>query len=227
MEIVLEKLNGFKKIIFFALCGLYVLLYFCKFINYVTVSASVWHVLAQLTTGFGVCAILALGLIGVLLKKEKLCMISFALLLGSAIYGLIAGFFSGLQNFYYFQFNYYKASMVAYDIFEFLTGAVGTVFAVFAVLNWLLGRDALRKVAGIFGIVWIGMTSLMIIFTIIVVADGEMWYMIVSALYNVARSAFVVILATAGILLYGETAEKTAEKPAVPAEEKAEEQPAG
>ena len=41
MEIALEKLNGFKKIIFFALCGLYVLLYFCTFIYYVTNGAGV------------------------------------------------------------------------------------------------------------------------------------------------------------------------------------------
>ena len=123
-------------------------------------------------------------------------------------------------------FDYYGTTAILYYVFSFLTDAAGTAFAVFAVLTWLIGRDALRKVAGIVGLVWIGMTCLMIIFSIVVVADGWRWTLIVESLYDVARSAFVVILATTGVIGYTEIEAKKAEKPAAPAEKKAEEQPA-
>ena len=224
MDTVLNKLNGFKKIIYFVLCGLYALLYFCTFIYYVTNDAGIGNTFAQLTTGFGVCAILTLGLLGIILNKEKLSSLAFALILGTAIYGLIAGFFSGMQVFDYF--DYYGTTAILYYVFAFLTDAVGTAFAVFAVLTWLIGREALRKVTGIIGIVWIGMTCLMIIFTIIVVADGWGWTNIIEAFYDVARNTFVVVLATTGVIGYTEIEAKKAEKPAAPAEKKAEEQPA-
>ncbi len=224
MDTVLNKLNGFKKIIYFVLCGLYVLLYFCTFIYSVTNDAGIGNTFAQLTTGFGVCAILTLGLVGIIANKEKLASLAFALILGSAVYGLIAGFFSGMQVFDYF--DYYGTTSILYYVFAFLTDAVGTAFAVFAVLSWLLGRDAFRKVVGIIGIVWIGMTTLMIIFTIIRVADGWGWTHIIDSFYEVARSAFVVILAITGVIGYTEIEAKKAEKTAAPAEEKPEEQPA-
>ena len=228
MDSVLNMLKGFKKIIYFVLCGLYALLYFCTFIYYVTNDAGVGNTFAQLTTGLGVCAILGLGLIGILTKKEKFSSLAFALILGSAVYALIAGFFSGLQTFD--AFKYYDTSLILYYVFGFLTDAVGTAFAVFVVLTWLLGRDVLRKVAGVLGIVWIGMTCLMIIFSIIVVIEGWGWTLIIRSLYDVAWSAFVVILATSGVLSY-EECEAPAAAPAKeveekPAEAKTEEEPA-
>ena len=229
MDSVLNMLKGFKKIIYFVLCGLYALLYFCTFIYNVTNDAGVGNTFAQLTTGLGVCAILGLGLIGILTKKEKFSSLAFALILGSAVYALIAGFFSGLQTFD--GFRYYETSLILYYVFGFLTDAVGTAFAVFVVLTWLLGRDVLRKVAGVLGIVWIGMTCLMIIFSIIMVIEGWGWTLIIRSLYDVAWSAFVVILATSGVLAYEEcdapvytsSGNEPAEEPVEePAEESAE-----
>ena len=157
------------------------------------------------------------------MKKEKLSSLAFALILGTAVYGLIAGFFSGMQVFDYF--DYYGTSLILYYVFSFLTDAAGTAFAVFAVLFWLIGRNALKKVAGIVGLVWIGMTCLMIIFTIVVVVDGWRWTGIIESLYDVARNTFVVVLAITGVIGYTEIEAKKAEKPAAPAEKEAEEKP--
>ena len=223
MDAILNKLKEFKKIIYFTLCGLYALLFLCTFIYYVTNNAGVGNTFAQLGGGLGVCAILLIGLIGYVAKKPDFCAVAFALLLGSGIYNLITGFLSGLQQFDLFKYYNDKTGLIIYYVVLFLTALVGTAFAVFAVLDRLTGRDVFRNLSGIVGIAWVGMTALTIIFSIVAVADGGGWIMIVQSFYNVVRSAFLVVLATSGILAYEETEAPVA---ASPAEKETTEEPA-
>ena len=226
MDAILNKLKEFKKIVFFILFGMCALYYFCAFIYNITNDAGVGSIFAQLAQGFAVCAILAIGLIGYLMKKEKFCELAFALILGGGVYNLIVGFLSNLQQFDLFK--YYSTSLILYYVFLFLTSLVGTAFAACLVLNWLIGRDALRNIVAIIGIAWIGMTALMIIFSIVVVADGAGWIRIVAAFYDLAEGVFLVVLAITGTLAYEETAAPVAAAPAKEdkAEAPAEETPA-
>ena len=151
---------------------------------------------------------------------------AFALLLGNGLYNLVVGVFNGMWAFQYF--NGAPASYVLYYVFLFITGLFGTAFAVLVVLGWMLGREDLRKYGGYCGIGYVAMSVLMIVFTIVLVADKRAnWTSIVSAIYSVFLRTFYVVLATFGVLGYEETAapvaaakaEEPAEKPAEKTEE--------
>ena len=222
MDLVLNKLKDWKKIIYFCLCGLFVFLLLCGFIRNVDVGAGAITVIVDLLQYLFKGAILAAGLYGMLTGKDAFCKIAFALLLGTALYNLISGVLDGMWAFNYFEGA--RASFILYYIISFITGLFGTAFAVLVVLGWLLGRDDLKKIGAYLGVGYVGMSVLMIVFTIVMVADDRMnWVNIVSAIYTVFRRAFVLILATSGILAFEEVAAPVAsakEKAEEPAEEK-------
>lgn len=227
MDALLNKLKDWKKIIYFCVCGLFVFLLLVNFIQNVDNDAGAITVIVDLLQYVFEGAILAAGLYGLLTGKEAFCKVAFALLLGAGLYTLIAGVFNGMWAFEYFE--YYRASQIIYYVFSFITGLFGTAFAVLVVLGWLLGRDDLKKIGGYLGVCYVGMLILMIIFSIVMVADKVAnWTMIVNAIYSVFLRAFEVVLATTGILAFEECAacaapaakkEAPAKETAAPAEE--------
>ena len=234
MDALLNKLKDWKKIIYFCVCGLFVFLLLVNFIQNVDNDAGAITVIVDLLQYVFEGAILAAGLYGLLTGKDAFCRVAFALLLGAGLYTLIAGVFNGMWAFEYFE--YYRASQIIYYVFSFITGLFGTAFAVLVVLGWLLGRDDLKKIGGYLGVCYVGMLILMIIFSIVMVADKVAnWTMIVNAIYSVFLRAFQVVLATTGILAFEECAacaapaakkevpaakeEAPAAEPAAPAEE--------
>lgn len=223
MDIILNKLKEFKKIIYFSVCGLFVFLLLCTFISDVDNKAGAITVIVDLFQSLFEGAIFAAGLYGILKGKDAFCKVAFALILGMGLYGLIAGVLNGMWAFDVFDGA--PASFVLYYVFLFITGLCGTAFAVLAVLGWMLGRDDLKKYGGYLGVCYVAMSVLMIVFTIVMVADDQFdWISIVRAIYNVLLRAFLVVLATFGILGYEETASPVAEKKEAekPAEEPAE-----
>ena len=215
MDAVLNKLKDWKKIIYFCLCGLFVFLLLCTFILDVDNNAGAVNVIVHLVQYLFEGAILAAGLYGLIKGKDAFTKVAFALLLGTVLYGLISGVLNGMGAFQYFKNA--PASYVLYYVFLFITGLFGTAFAVLVVLSWILGREDLKKYGGCLGVCYVGMSILMIIFTIVMVADKKMnWVSIVNAIYTVFRRAFVLILATSGILAFEEVS-----APAAPAKEKA------
>lgn len=218
MDALLNKLKDWKKIIYFCVCGLFVFLLLVNFIQNVDNDAGAITVIVDLLQYVFEGAILAAGLYGLLTGKEAFCKVAFALLLGAGLYALIAGVFNGMWAFQYFE--YYRASQIIYYVFSFITGLFGTAFAVLVVLGWLLGRDDLKKIGSYLGVCYVGMLILMIIFSIVMVADKVAnWTMIVNAIYSVFLRAFQVVLATTGILAFEECAAPAAKEPAAPAEE--------
>ncbi len=213
MDALLNKLKDWKKIIYFCVCGLFVFLLLVNFIQNVDNDAGAITVIVDLLQYAFEGAILAAGLYGLLTGKDVFCRVAFALLLGAGLYTLIAGVFNGMWAFEYFE--YYRASQIIYYVFSFITGLFGTAFAVLVVLGWLLGRDDLKKIGGYLGVCYVGMLILMIVFSIVMVADKVAnWTMIVNAIYSVFLRAFQLILATTGILTFAECdapAKKTAE----------------
>ena len=192
----------------------------CGFIRNVDVGAGAITVIVDLLQYLFEGAILAAGLYGMLTGKDAFCKIAFALLLGTALYNLISGVLDGMWAFNYFEGA--RASFILYYIISFITGLFGTAFAVLVVLGWLLGRDDLKKIGGYLGVCYVGMSVLMIVFTIVMVADKRMnWTSIVSSVYAVFRRAFVLILAASGVIAYEEVSapEKKAEKPSPTTEE--------
>ena len=213
MDALLNKLKDWKKIIYFCVCGLFVFLLLVNFIQNVDNDAGAITVIVDLLQYAFEGAILAAGLYGLLTGKDVFCRVAFALLLGAGLYTLIEGVFNGMWAFEYFE--YYRASQIIYYVFSFITGLFGTAFAVLVVLGWLLGRDDLKKIGGYLGVCYVGMLILMIVFSIVMVADKVAnWTMIVNAIYSVFLRAFQLILATTGILTFAECdapAKKTAE----------------
>ena len=227
MDALLNKLKDWKKIIYIALCVVFAFVLLCSFILDIDNDAGAITVIVDLLQNIFVGAILAAGLYGLLTGKDAFCRVAFALLLGNALYGLISGVLNWMWTFEYLDGA--RASVILYYVFSFITALVGTAFAVLVVLGWLLGKDDLKKYGGYCGVCWIGLTILMIIFTIVVVADDMMnWTNIVDSIYSVLFRTFVVILATSGAIAY-EAVEATAapaakeEAPAAKEEAKAEE----
>ena len=205
MDAVLNKLRDFNKIIYFCVCGLFVFLLLCGFILNIDNNAGVITVIVDLLQDLFQAAILAAGLYGLLTGKDAFCRVAFALMLGSGLYSLIVNVFNGMWAFQYFDGA--RASYILYYVFLFITGLFGTAFAVLAVLGWMLGRDDLKKYGGYCGVGYVAMSVLMIVFTIVLVADDRAnWTSIVSAIYSVFLRAFYVVLATFGVLGYEETA---------------------
>lgn len=203
MDTLLNKLKDWKKIIYFCVCGLFVFLLLVNFIQNVDNGAGAITVIVDLLQYAFEGAILAAGLYGLLTGKDVFCRVAFALLLGAGLYTLIAGVFNGMWAFEYFE--YYRASQIIYYVFSFITGLFGTAFAVLVVLGWLLGRDDLKKIGGYLGVCYVGMLILMIVFSIVMVADKVAnWTMIVNAIYSVFLRAFQLVLATTGILAFAE-----------------------
>ncbi len=220
MDLVLNKLKEWKKIIYCCLCGLFVFLLLCVFIQDIDNGSGAITVIVDLLQYLFEGAILAAGLYGMLTGKDAFCKIAFALLLGGALYGLISSVLDGMWAFEYFDGA--RASFVIYYVFSFITGLFGTAFAVLVVLGWLLGRDDLKKIGACLGVGYVGMSVLMIVFTIVMVADKRMnWISIVNSIYAVFRRAFVLILAASGVIAYEEVSapEKKAEKPSPTTEE--------
>ena len=222
MDAVLNKLKEFKKIIYFCVCGLFVFLLLCDFILNVDNKVGAATVIADLFQDLFHGALLAAGLYGLLKGKDAFCRVAFALLLGSGLYNLVVGVFNGMWAFQYF--NGAPASYVLYYVFLFITGLFGTAFAVLVVLGWMLGREDLRKYGGYCGIGYVAMSVLMIVFSIVLVADDRAaWTTIINAIYAVFLRAFYVVLATSGTLAYEETEAPVA---ASPAEKETTEEPA-
>ena len=226
MDAVLNKLREFKKIIYFCVCGIFAFLILCNFILNIDNNAGAITVIVDLLQDLFQAAILAAGLYGLLAGKDAFAKVAFALLLGTGLYNLVVGIFNGMWAFEYFDNA--PASYILYYIFLFITGLFGTAFAVLVVLGWMLGRDDLKKYGGYCGVCYVGMSVLMIVFTIVLVADKRAnWTSIVNSIYSVFLRAFYVVLATFGILGYEETAapvaaakaEEPAEKPAEKTEE--------
>ena len=220
MDLVLNKLKDWKKIIYCCLCGLFVFLLLCVFIQDIDNGVGAVTVIVDLLQYLFEGAILAAGLYGLLTGKDAFCKLAFALLLGSALYGLIAGVLGEMWAFEYFDGA--RASFILYYVFSFITGLFGTAFAVLVVLGWLLGRDDLKKIGAYLGVCYVGMSVLMIVFTIVMVADKRMnWISIVRSIYAVFRRAFVLILAASGVVAYEEVSApaKKTEEPASPTEE--------
>lgn len=222
MDAVLNKLKDWKKVVYFCLCGLFAFLLLCTFILDIDNNVGAITVIVDLFQYVFEGAILAAGLYGILKGKDAFSRVAFALLLGTALYGLISGVLGGMWAFDYFDGA--RASFILYYVFSFITGLFGTAYAVLVVLGWMLGREDLKKYGGYLGVCYVGMSVLMIVFTIVMVADDRMnWVNIVSAIYTVFRRAFVLILATSGILAFEEVAAPVAsakEKAEEPAEEK-------
>ena len=223
MDMILNKLKEFKKIIYFVLCGLFAFLLLCTFILDVDNDAGAITVIVDLLQNLFEGAILAAGLYGLIAGKDAFAKVAFALMLGSGLYDLITGVLGGMWAFQYFDGA--RASWIIYYVFQFITLLFGTAFAVLVVLGWMLGRDDLKKYGSYCGVGYVGMTVLMVIFTIVMVADDQFnWTMIVSSIYSVFYRAFMLILATFGLLGYEEcAAAPAAKKPAEKAEKKPEE----
>ena len=201
MDALLNKLKDWKKIIYIALCIVFAFVLLCRFILDIDNDAGAITVIVDLLQNIFEGAILAAGLYGLLTGKDAFCRVAFALLLGSALYGLISGVLNWMWTFEYLDGA--RASVILYYVFSFITALVGTAFAVLVVLGWLLGKDDLKKYGGYCGVCWIGLTILMIIFTIVVVADDMMnWTNIIDSIYSVLFHTFVVILATSGVIAY-------------------------
>ena len=212
MDAILNKLKEFKKIIYFCVCGLFVFLLLCGFILNIDNNAGVITVIVDLLQDLFQAAILAAGLYGLLTGKDAFCRVAFALMLGSGLYSLIVNVFNGMWAFEYFDGA--GASYILYYVFLFITGLFGTAFAVLVVLGWMLGRDNLRKVGGYCGVGYVAMSVLMIVFTIVRVADDRAnWTSIVNAIYAVFLRAFYVALTASGTLAYEETAAPVAAAP--------------
>ena len=229
MDSVLNMLKGFKKIVYIALCCVFAFLLLCTFILNIDNDAGAITVIVDLLQYIFEGAILAAGLYGLLKGKDAFAKVAFALILGSALYGLISGVLGGMWAFEYFDGA--PASFILYYVFQFITLLLGTAFAVLIVLGWMLGREDLKKYGGYLGVCYVAMSVLMIIFTIVMVADDRFnWTMIVQSVYAVLLRAFCLILATSGVLSYEECeapaaapAKKVEEKPA---EARTEEEPA-
>ena len=234
MDTILSKLKDFKKIIYVVLCALFVFMFLCAFIQDIDNDAGASTVIVHLFQYVFEGAIFAAGLYGLLKGKGKFCTVAFALILGSSLYGLVSSVLNGMQAFRYFDGA--PASYILYYVFLFITGLFGTAFAVLAVLGWMLGKEDFKKYSGLLGVIYVCMSVLMIIFTIVMVADDRFdWTMIVSAIFAVLFRAFVLILTQEGELAYveGEAAPAKEEKKAkeepkeeAPAEEPKEEAPA-
>lgn len=221
METALNKLKEWKKIVYVALCVAFLVLTVIDFVSGVKNDAGFLSVFVGLMQNLFEGAILAAGLYGLLAGKEAFCKVAFALLLGAGLYTLIAGVLGMLPVFRYFDGA--RVGYILYYVFSFITGLAGTAFAVLIVLGWILGRDDLKKIGGYCGVCYVGMSILMIVFSIVMVADKVAnWTMIVNAIYSVFLRAFQVVLATTGILAFAECA-APAEKNA---EAKTEERPA-
>ena len=227
MDAVLNKLKEFKKIIYFCVCGLFAFLLLCNFILNIDNDAGAITVIVDLLQDLFQAAILAAGLYGLLTGKDAFAKVAFALMLGSGLYSLIVNVFNGMWAFQYFDGA--RASYILYYVFLFITGLFGTAFAVLTVLGWILGRDDLRKYGAYCGVCYVGMSVLMIVFTIVLVADKRAnWTSIVNAIYAVFIRAFYVVLAAFGTLAYEETGAPVSAAPATEdkAEAPAEENPA-
>ena len=234
MDTILSKLKDFKKIIYVTLCALFVFMFLCTFIQDLDNDAGAVTVIVDLFQYVFEGAIFAAGLYGLLKGKKSFCTVAFALILGSSLYGLVSNVFNGMWAFQ--NFDNATASYILYYVFLFITGLFGTAFAVLAILGWMLGREDLKKYSGLLGVFFLCMSVLMIVFTIVMVADDRFgWTSIVQSIFSVLLRAFILILAQEGELAYveGEAApeakEEKAEEPKeeAPAEEpKAEEAPA-
>ena len=211
MDALLNKLKDWKKIIYIALCIVFAFVFLCNFILDIDNDAGAITVIVDLLQKIFEGAILAAGLYGLLTGKDAFCRIAFALMLGFALYSLIAGVLDWMWTFEYLDGA--RASVILYYVFSFITALVGTAFAVLIVAGWVLGRDDLKNYGGYCGVCWIGLTILMIIFTIVVVADDMMnWTNLIDSIYSVLFRTFVVILATSGALSYVEAAAHAEEK---------------
>ena len=229
METALNKLKEWKKIVYVALCVAFLVLTVIDFVSGVKNDAGFLSVFVGLMQNIFEGAILAAGLYGLLAGKDAFCRVAFALLLGSALYGLISGVLGVLPVFR--NFDGARVGYILYYVFSFLTGLAGTAFAVLVVLGWILGRDDLKKIGGYCGLCYVAMSILMIVFTIVRVADKQDWLdwtNIIDSIYSVLFRTFVVILATSGVIAYeaveaaaapAAKEEAKAEEPAAPAEE--------
>ena len=226
MDFVLNMLKGFKKIVYIALCCVFAFLLLCNFILNIDNDAGAITVIVDLLQYIFEGAILAAGLYGLLKGKDAFAKVAFALILGSFLYGLITAVFGGMWAFDYFDGG--RASFILYYVFQFITGLLGTAFAVLIVLGWILDRDDLKKYGGYLGVCYVAMSVLMIIFTIVMVADDQFnWTMIIQSVYAVLLRAFCLILATSGVLAYEECdAPVYTASEKEPAEKPVEEQPA-
>ena len=226
MDTILDKLKGFKKIVYVALCCVFAFLLLCTFILDIDNKAGAITVIVDLVQYLFEGAILAAGLYGLLAGKDAFAKVAFALILGSCLYGLISGALGGMWAFEYFDGA--RASFILYYVFQFITVLFGTAFAVLVVLGWILGRDDLKKYGGYLGVGYVAMSVLMIVFSIVMVADDMAnWTLIIQSIFAVLLRAFCLILATSGVLAFEECdAPVYTASEKEPAEKPVEEQPA-
>ena len=83
MDTILDKLKGFKKIVYVALCCVFAFLLLCTFILDIDNKAGAITVIVDLVQYLFEGAILAAGLYGLLAGKDAFAKVAFALILGS------------------------------------------------------------------------------------------------------------------------------------------------
>lgn len=142
-------------------------------------------------------AVFALGLFGLLSRKDAFIKTAFVLLLVGGFYAQIVVALNVIGRFP--AFKMLSNDLVNYYFVTLASAIDALVFAALAVLNWILDQKILQLLTLIFGLIWICSTVVQTVWAVVVTFHGaDMWILIVESLYVAAFAAFAVACALTG-----------------------------